>query len=48
MHAVTKVRTPDELQNIYKELLKLKNLVSASFESKKTIEAAKPVKVDKS
>ena len=31
MHAVTQVRTPDELQNIYKELLKLKTQVMASF-----------------
>ena len=28
MHAVTQVRTPDELQNIYKELLKLKTMMS--------------------
>ena len=34
MHAVTQVRTPDELQNIYKELIKLKALVSSSFASK--------------
>jgi len=32
MQAVTQVRTPDELQNIYKELLKLKTLVQRSFE----------------
>lgn len=31
MHAVTQVRTPDELQNIYKELLKLKTMMSGSF-----------------
>lgn len=31
MHQVTQVRTPDELQNIYKELLKLKTVMSSSF-----------------
>ena len=31
MHSVTQVRTPDELQTIYKELLKLKTMVSDSF-----------------
>ena len=30
MHAVTQVRTPDELQSIYKELLKLKSMVAGS------------------
>ena len=30
MHAVTQVRTPDELQSIYKELLKLKTMVAGS------------------
>ena len=31
MLAVTQVRTPDELQSIYKELLKLKTMMSQSF-----------------
>ena len=33
MHAVTQVRTPDELQSIYKELLKLKTMVAGSVSS---------------
>ena len=28
---MTQVRTPDELQSIYKELLKLKTMMSSSF-----------------
>ena len=47
MHSVTQVRTPDELQNIYKELLKLKNFVASSFE-RQTPPASKPAKQDKS
>ncbi len=49
MHSITQVRTPDELQNIYKELLKLKNNVMASFQSAPAYQApAKTAKIDKS
>ena len=36
MLAVTQVRTPDELQDIYKDLLKLKNSLKGSIQSLQT------------